>query len=157
MKDDSPFAMTRAANKDEPMQLSTAERYLLDKSVVTVPTSPAPDVSFDRKAEVNNADVLLDAANKQHLKLTNFVQQNGVSDWVCTLCRQHFTRGYSLQEHIRVVHMKERPHQCSNCPMRFGKRSNMTAHEKVCKMKSEKELMKTYNKYTGVVGQPKSE
>ena len=151
--------MTRstAAGKDDTIQLSTAERYLLDKSVLPVPTSPAPDVTFDRKTtDDNNAEVLIDAANKQNLKLSNFILQNGVSDWICTLCRQHFTRGYSLQEHIRVVHMKERPHQCSNCPMRFGKRSNMTAHEKVCKVKTEKELLKTYGKFTGLPP-PKSE
>ena len=114
--------------------------------------------NMDRQLDFYN-HVLLPAAvddpnsspQKKQIKnaadLSKYCHQSGPSDWMCVLCLQHFTRGYSLQEHIRVVHLKERPHRCSICPMKFGKRSNMIAHEKLCKQKSSVEFVKNYEKY----------
>ena len=44
-------------------------------------------------------------------------------------CEKSFTQRSHLNQHIRVVHKRQRPFHCSKCDWAFGKRSDLKTHE----------------------------
>ncbi|KAG8321916.1 gastrula zinc finger protein XlCGF52.1 isoform X1 [Homalodisca vitripennis] len=73
-----------------------------------------------------------------HLCGKSFVRRDGLKTHLdfhadlktshCKICNKKF-KGH-LMHHIRT-HLKEKPHACSHCNMRFVQRSQLTVHERV--------------------------
>lgn len=89
--------------------------------------------------------------------LTNHLKKHqGIEDYTCDLCGKSFVRRDGLQKHLDYhadikssqckicnrkykghlmqhmrTHMKEKPHACAHCDMRFVQRSQLTVHERV--------------------------
>lgn len=88
--------------------------------------------------------------------LYHIKRHEGTADYICDLCGKSFLRRDGLQKHLDFhadrktseckicnkkykghlmqhmrTHMKEKPHACAHCNMRFVQRSQLTVHERV--------------------------
>lgn len=43
----------------------------------------------------------------------------------CSICDATFRQRAHQEKHISAVHLKEKPHWCSRCAARFGRRSDL--------------------------------
>ncbi|XP_045416433.1 PR domain zinc finger protein 14 [Lemur catta] len=66
----------------------------------------------------------------KHIKYTPCVDK-GDRRFPCSLCKRSFEKQGRLRIHIRHVHEKHRPHQCSTCGKRFTQSSTLRKHMRV--------------------------
>jgi len=46
----------------------------------------------------------------------------------CEFCGKRFPKGQERDRHVKVVHLKEKPHECEECGRRFGLKQSLRSH-----------------------------
>ena len=64
--------------------------------------------------------------------------------FVCAICDHKSKLRCNARKHIRVVHLKERKHNCSYCNASFQQKSNLKSHERICKAKPQSDESQAY-------------
>jgi uncharacterized Zn-finger protein len=72
---------------------------------------------------------------KRHLDTCPF-SQNKSQPFICDICQSTFSKKYKLDEHRRGKH-GEKKYACTSCGNRYGWRSSLKAHSKVCHLKKQ--------------------
>ena len=62
---------------------------------------------------------------KRHMKLSHEILSNTLQ---CPLCEKSFKIKHSLHQHTKIVHNKERNHECSDCGYKFFSRTKLNRH-----------------------------
>lgn len=50
--------------------------------------------------------------------------------YICPHCKKELCDRRGLSDHVRFVHLQERPHKCSRCPKSFTKKYSLSCHVK---------------------------
>lgn len=85
-----------------------------------------------RRQEANNTQEFQCAQCFKMFATENILRKhllNHVNSFKCTLCDMTANTASQLAMHIRYRHMKERPFQCSKCPYKCIKKSDLKRHE----------------------------
>ncbi|XP_046408109.1 oocyte zinc finger protein XlCOF7.1-like [Ischnura elegans] len=68
--------------------------------------------------------------NHSHLK-NHLLSHDPEKRFACHLCPKRYTQSSKLSLHVRIFHLKLKPHECGICKKRFGERSNLRDHYSV--------------------------
>eukprot|EP00173_Palmaria_palmata_P000030 Plantae.Rhodophyta-Palmaria_palmata.ctg10166.p1 GENE.Plantae.Rhodophyta-Palmaria_palmata.ctg10166~~Plantae.Rhodophyta-Palmaria_palmata.ctg10166.p1 ORF type:complete len:317 (-),score=18.37 Plantae.Rhodophyta-Palmaria_palmata.ctg10166:182-1132(-) len=72
-------------------------------------------------------------AVKHQAKVETLIEEAGPLDkpHECTQCGLRFRKRCNAVNHLKIVHEKLRPYKCAHCDRAFGKKSNKNKHEKL--------------------------
>ena len=71
-----------------------------------------------------------------NIELDNHVKRTHLKipiskDHVCTLCGNAYNKVAILNQHIKAVHLNEKPHKCPTCNKSFARKQKMKDHMKI--------------------------
>ena len=64
--------------------------------------------------------------------ISSAIQELAGNQWLCLFCQKICTTKANVRKHIKIVHLKEKKYACDKCGEKFGQKSGVTQHSRIC-------------------------